>query len=105
MKILFDQGTPVPLKKYLSAHDVATVFEQGWSTLKNGELLAQAEQDRFDVFITTDSHLKDQQNLTRRSLGIIVLCSASWPKIEAHAPRIVSAVEQSKPGILVEITI
>jgi hypothetical protein len=33
MKILFDQGTPVPLRRQLPEHDVATAFEQGWSAL------------------------------------------------------------------------
>jgi hypothetical protein len=105
VKILFDQGTPVPLKKYLSGHDVATVFERGWNTLKNGELLAQAEREQFDVFITTDSHLKDQQNLAGRTLAIIVVCSASWPRIEPHASEIVAAVNAVKPGALVEIIV
>ena len=57
MRILFDQGTPVPLKNHLSAHRVETAFELGWSRLTNGELLASAE-GRFDVLITTDRNLK-----------------------------------------------
>ena len=43
MKILFDQGIPVPLRGRLSGHDVVTAYELGWSTLKNGELIAAAE--------------------------------------------------------------
>lgn len=42
MRILFDQGTPVPLREHLVGHDVRTVFEQGWSRLTNGELLTAA---------------------------------------------------------------
>ena len=42
MRILFDQGTPVPLRKLLNPHQVETAFERGWSTLTNGELLAAA---------------------------------------------------------------
>jgi hypothetical protein len=37
MKILFDQGTPVPLRDYLTNHVVETAFELGWSSLRNGE--------------------------------------------------------------------
>jgi hypothetical protein len=40
MKILFDQGTPVPLRRHLTGHVVDTAFERGWSNLENGELLA-----------------------------------------------------------------
>ena len=61
MRILFDQGTPVPLRKILTSHQVETAFERGWSTLTNGELLAAAEQEGFEVFVTTDRNLQDQQ--------------------------------------------
>jgi hypothetical protein len=56
MKILFDQGTPVPLRHYLQSHEVTTAFELGWSTLSNGELLRPAEAS-FDLLITTDQQL------------------------------------------------
>jgi len=42
--ILFDQGVPAPLRYHLVGHKVATAFEKGWSGLKNGVLLQQAEQ-------------------------------------------------------------
>jgi len=57
MRILFDQGTPAPLRDYLSGHTVQTAFEMGWSNLGNGALLAAAE-DPFDLFITTDQQLQ-----------------------------------------------
>ena len=44
MKVLFDQGTPVPLRTYITAHHVTTAYELGWSTLKNGELLDAAKE-------------------------------------------------------------
>ena len=67
MRVLFDQGTPVPLRRHLTLHVVATVFEKGWSTLQNGELLSTAEYDEgFEVLVTTDQSLKYQQNLKNR---------------------------------------
>jgi len=42
MKILFDQGTPVPLRRHLHPGRVDTAAEMGWSELGNGELLAMA---------------------------------------------------------------
>ena len=64
MRILFDQGTPVPLREHLPGHSVETAYEMGWSALRNGELLANAEAE-FDLLITTDRNLRDQQNLCR----------------------------------------
>jgi hypothetical protein len=60
MRILFDQGTPAPLRRSLTGHIVTTVFERGWSTLQNGDLLDAAEQASYDVFITTDQSLRYQ---------------------------------------------
>ena len=35
MKILFDQGTPAPLRRHLSGHSVDTAYERGWSDLRS----------------------------------------------------------------------
>ena len=98
MKILFDQGTPLPLRRALPADSVTTVYEQGCSTLQNGQLLAIAEQAGFDLFITTDQNLKYQQQLTGRRLAILVLGTTSWPRIKAQADTIRQVVEQLSPG-------
>ncbi len=62
MKILFDQGTPVSLRRHLLEHSVTTVYEQGWSHLLNGRLLEAAEQEGYGLLITTDQNLHYQQN-------------------------------------------
>jgi len=97
VRILFDQGTPVPLRPFLTSHQVATAFEQGWSTLQNGELLAAAERD-FDLLITTDRNMKYQQSLAQRRLAILVLPTTSWPRIERHAEEIKREIALIKPG-------
>ncbi|MFA6546644.1 MAG: hypothetical protein WCS99_19665 [Limisphaerales bacterium] len=97
MKILFDQGTPAPLRHKLAPHIVATAYEMGWADLKNGDLLREAES-AFELFITTDQNLGYQQNLKGRKLAILVLPTTSWPEIQGHIPEIVSAVAAIKPG-------
>jgi len=104
MKILFDQGTPVPLSQYLTSHEIKTVFELGWSNLENGELLAKAEES-FDLFITTDQQLRYQQNLVGRKLSIIVLMTRSWPRLRLLTPQIVKAVERITPGGYLEVNL
>ena len=52
MKILFDQGTPVPLRRHLAGHSVDTASEQGWSDLDNGDLIEKAEHEGYEVRIT-----------------------------------------------------
>ena len=77
MKILFDQGTPAPLRPYLAGHSVDTAYERGWSNLSNGNLLDAMERDGYQLLITTDQNLRYQQNLADRKLAIIVLLSTS----------------------------
>ncbi len=103
MRILFDHGTPVPLRRALSGHSVSTAYELGWTTLDNGALLKAAEAE-FDALITTDQNLRYQQNLARRTLAILVLPTTSWPKIQHHAAEIADAVGALRPGDFVELT-
>lgn len=105
MKILFDQGTPVPLRSYLADHLVDTAFEQGWSNLKNSDLLEMTEQRGYQLLITTDQNLQHQQNLAGRKLGIIVLKSTSWPHIRLQVDTIQTAIEEIAPGDYREISI
>ena len=81
MRILFDQGTQVPLRRSLNDHLVATAYELGWSTVTNGELINLAEQEGYELLITTDTNLCYQQNLTERRIAILVLTTTSWPRI------------------------
>jgi hypothetical protein len=58
VKILFDQGTPAPLRHALPDHEITTAFERGWHVLQNGELLNTAEAEGFAAIITTDKNLR-----------------------------------------------
>ena len=105
MKILFDQGTPVPLRKLLPEHTVVTAYERSWQTLENGSLIAAAEADGFEVIVTTDQNLKYQQNLTDRSIAIVVLTSTSWPRIRENASSIQEALDNLEPATFLKIKI
>lgn len=105
MKILFDQGTPVPLRRHLSGHVVDTAYERGWAALSNGNLIAVAEQDDYDLLITTDQNLRYQQNFAGRQLATLVLLSTSWPRIQLHLDAIQDAVDAIVPGAYQEVVI
>ena len=105
MRVLFDQGTPAPLRNHLQDHHVSTAYELGWSNLKNGELLQQAESCGFEVFVTTDQNLRYQQNLASRTISIVVLSTTSWPRIKTFVHRIADALENAKPSSYIEISV
>jgi hypothetical protein len=98
MRILFDQGTPVPLRKYLPGHVIKTAYELGWSTLLNGDLLRLAEEAGFDVLLTTDKNLAYQQNLVGRKIAVVTLSKNRWNLIKHEADRIARAVNDAAPG-------
>lgn len=102
MRILFDQGTPAPLRQHLPEHQIETAFELGWSRLTNGELLAAAE-GRFDLLLTTDRNLRYQQSLAGRKLAILVLPTTSWPRLLEQIQEIASAVTAMKSGEYLEL--
>jgi hypothetical protein len=103
MKILFDHGTPAPLRHSLADHEISTAYEMGWAKLSNGDLLATAEKS-FDAFITTDQNLRYQQNLSGRRLAILILPTTSWPEIQKHTNKISDAVAALKPGDFIELS-
>ena len=64
MRVLLDQCTPAPIREYLTEHQVTTAHEQGWGTLLNGNLIRAAEASDFEVLLTADTHMTNQQNLS-----------------------------------------
>jgi len=105
VKILFDQDTPVPLRRYLPGHTADTCAELGWSQFQNGDLLREAEAAGYEVFITTDQHLRYQQNMIGRRMAILVLLSTSWPRIQLCAAAISAAVDAASAGDYTEIPV
>ncbi len=103
MKILFDQGTPAPLRRSLADHQVVTVFERGWDQLKNGDLLSIAILNGYEVLISTDQSLRHQHDLRKLQLGIVVLMTTSWPRISRNTIAVIEAVEKVQIGVILEV--
>ena len=77
MKILFDQGTPVPLRAKLLGHEVDTAYEKGWANIQNGDLLKMAENEGYALLVRTDQNMKYQQNLEGRKMAILILLTVA----------------------------
>ena len=103
VRILFDQGTPVPLRRSLPGHTIETAFERDWGTLQNGDLLTAAESAGFEAIITTDQNLRYQQNLAGRQLAVLVLQTTDWRLISQYTSYVATAVEALAPGAYVEL--
>ena len=104
MRILFDQGTPRPLRQHLRGHSVDVPYEMGWSELTNGELLTRADNAGYDILLTTDRNIRHQQDLSTRRIALVVLLSANWNQIQNRIPEISAAIDRVQPGGYEEIT-
>lgn len=105
MRVLLDENIPRKLKHRLSPdHDVATVPERGWAGLLNGDLLRAADAE-FDAFVTLDRGLAYQQDLTGRSLRLVVLRSVSnkYEDLLPLVPSIQAALNRLSPGAVAHI--
>ncbi len=74
MKILLDENLPTKLKYDFGENfEIHTVKDMGWLGKKNGELLGLATFSGFDIFLTLDKNLKNQQSINKFDLKFIVL--------------------------------
>ena len=104
MLVLFDHSVPAPLRFALKDHVVIEAVERGWEALGNGALLDAAEAAGFEVFITADKNIRFQQNLSGRTIAIIVLGNAQWPVLRRYVDRVVAALGEA-PGSYTEVEI
>jgi hypothetical protein len=105
MLILFDNGTPAPLRYALKGHVVVEAIERGWDRLVNGELIAEAELAGFELLPTTDKNMRYQQNLTGRKIAFVVIGNQQWPTLRRYVDRVVAAVNAATPGSFAEVDI
>lgn len=105
MKILLDHNLDRRLKNYLNEYETATTQEQNWADALNGELLTLAEENGFEVLLTADANIKNQQNLSTRKISILIL-RAFNNRLATHAEMIEEihkALAEIQPDEIVEV--
>ena len=105
MKILLDHNLDRRLKNYLTEYETTTTQEQDWADVLNGELLTLAEENGFDVLLTADANIKNQQNLANRKIAILVL-RAFNNRLATHAEMVEAIHEELakiQSGEIVEV--
>ena len=105
MRILIDECLNWRQGRALTGHHAVSVQRLGWSGVKNGDLLALAEQNQFDVFLTADRNLAFQQNTTQFRIPVVVL---EAPGIQLHhtlplMPKVLALLSSLRPGQIVRV--
>ena len=105
MKLLVDECVDERLRLLFPGHDCQTARFANLSGLKNGRLLEAAETAGFDVLITVDQNIPDQQNLTQRSIALVILSGRTnrLRDLEILVPAAISAVDSIRAGDVVKV--
>ncbi len=105
MRVLLDEDIPIRLRLYFQTEvEVETVEYRGWKGLKNGALL-RAAQEHFDVLVTIDNNLPDQQPLQQFEIGVAILRAPSktLEGLAALVPELERLIAEIRPGDAVRI--
>ncbi len=105
MRILLDENLNWRLEQFLPGREVKSVPRTGWAGLKNGKLLARA-QENFGVIITTDGSMASQQNLSKVKIAIVALRAPSNRLADTSAlmPTVLALPPALKPGKVVTVS-
>jgi len=105
MRVLFDHNIPCGTARALVRHQVTEAVERGWQRISNGQLIANAEEAGFDVFLTADKRVRYQQNLKAHRIATVVIGNPTWRILRRHLDRVTAAVEAATPGSYTEVEI
>jgi len=105
LRLLFDNGVPAPLRRFLICHDVSLARERGWEEYLNGRLIAAAEDAGFEGIVTCDKNWRYQQNLAGRRLAFAVLPTNVWPDLQPHIGEIVAFIDGVGQGAYQELSL
>ena len=105
MRLLIDERIDERLRHLFPDHDCQTAHYANLAGLKNGHLLDAAEEAGFDVLVTVDQNIPDQQNVTTRKIALLILCGATnrLRDLTILAPAAISALTSIRPGDVVRI--
>ena len=105
MRILVDECVDERLRHSFRGHDCETARFAGMAGLKNGRLLEAAEAAGFQVLITVDQNIPDQQNLAGRSISLMILCGPTnrLSDLEPLIPAVILALDSISPGVIIRV--
>jgi predicted nuclease of predicted toxin-antitoxin system len=101
VNILLDECVPARLARDLAPHSVTTVQRRGWAGIKNGDLLALAQHE-FDVLITVDRKVSEEQDLTKFAIAVMLLRAATnrLEHLRPLAAQILEKLGDAPVGVL-----
>ncbi|MDQ2840519.1 MAG: DUF5615 family PIN-like protein [Acidobacteriota bacterium] len=105
MRVLLDECVPRRLQRYIINHESQTVPQAGFAGKKNGELLNLAEHAGFDVLLTVDKGMSQQQNMSGRKIAVLIVGAQSneIDDVLPHVPACLEALRYIRPGQVIRV--
>ena len=105
MKILLDECVNRKLKSRLAGTEVYTVAEMNWRSLRNGNLMRAAIENKFDVLLTVDKNLEYQQNMAKYDIVVVVfnVLKNTIQDLEALVPSFITQMPMFEKGCIYRI--
>lgn len=106
MRILLDECVDERLRHLFHRHDCQTARFAGFAGLKNGDLLLAAEAAGFEVIVTVDQHIQDQQSLANRQISMLILRARTnrLSDLKSLVPAALDALISMSRGQVVNIS-
>jgi predicted nuclease of predicted toxin-antitoxin system len=98
LKVFFDEDVPRKLARFLPQHEIHTVVSMQWGGHKNGVLLKLIGRQGFNVFLTGDKNMENQQRLEGRPFAVLIMSAINWPVVRPHIHKISVALDEARPG-------
>lgn len=104
MRVLLDGCVPRRLARELPGHEVRTAPEMGWGDLDDGPLL-NVMTGRFDILVTVDKSLPEQQQIEKRPFAVIVLRAKTNRLVDLRplVPALRAVIAELRPGQVREL--
>ena len=105
MRLLLDECIDQRLRLLFLSHECETAGYAKLAGLKNGVLLAAAENAGYEVLITVDQEIPYQQNVSGRYIAVLILCARTnrLADLSLLVPSALRALEFIAPGEVVRI--
>ena len=106
MRLILDENLPVDLVlSFEPSQDVDHVERLGWKGVKNGDLLGRISGN-YDAFLTGDTNLQHQQNMSRYDLALIVMHPQrnTLAEFVALVPKVLAALPGAPKGAVTVVS-
>ncbi len=106
MRSLLDECIDEHLRHQFIGHDCQTARYAGFKGVQNGKLLLAAESAGFEVLVTVDQNIADQQNFSMRRIALLILGARTsrLADLSQLVPFALEALGSIKPGQVIRVS-